>query len=179
MTSPVRDWRVELVEAYPELFHPLPDHPGVAQGSPSCGDGWRDLLERACARIWTAVQADGGTFHATQIKEKFGRLRFYWNGALFPAANAKVEEAINLADARSTCEICGEVGRLYGFRWLTTRCEAHADGRHVVEIKQHLQNVRVEERIAGDRRQARCRRYDRETDSFVDADPSSLGIDEA
>ena len=143
----------------------------------------RRLARPAGARLCPHLDSgSGGRRHISRdlkSKEKFGRLRFYWNGALFPAANAKVEEAINLADARSTCEICGEVGRLYGFRWLTTRCEAHADGRHVVEIKQHLQNVRVEERIAGDRRQARCPRYDRETDSFVDADPSSLGIDEA
>lgn len=51
MADVVRDWRAELVEAYPDLFHPLADHPGVAQASPKCGEGWRDLLDRACARI--------------------------------------------------------------------------------------------------------------------------------
>jgi hypothetical protein len=44
-------------------------------------------------------------------------------------ADALVEEAINLAEARSavTCEICGESDRLYGPGWLTTRCAQHAD----------------------------------------------------
>jgi hypothetical protein len=49
------------MEAYPDLFHPLADHPGVARASPECGEGWRDLLERACARIQAAIQADEGS----------------------------------------------------------------------------------------------------------------------
>jgi hypothetical protein len=42
-----------------------------------------------------------------------------------------VEEATDLAEARSasSCEICGEPGRLYGPGWLTTRCTLHAEGR--------------------------------------------------
>ena len=76
-----RDWRSNLIEAYPDLFHPWPDNPGVAQASPECGAGWQDLLERACARIRAAVQADGGTFKFTQIKEKYGTARLYWEGA--------------------------------------------------------------------------------------------------
>jgi hypothetical protein len=180
MTGMVRDWRSELVESYPDLFHPLPDHPGVAQASPECGEGWRDLLERACARIRKAVQADRGSFKATQIKEKYGTLRFYWEGALSPEADAKVEEAIDLAEACSagTCELCGEEGRLSGPGWLTTRCAAHADGRRPVEIKPGLENVHIVERIAGGRRSVICRRYDRESDSFVEVEPRSLGIEE-
>jgi hypothetical protein len=60
----LRNWRLELIEAYPDIFHPLPDNPGVAQASPECGEGWRDLLERACARIRAVVQADDGSFKA-------------------------------------------------------------------------------------------------------------------
>jgi hypothetical protein len=166
-----------LVEAYPDLFHPPADHPGAAQGSPECG--WRDLLERACTRIRAAVQEDGGTFHATQVKEKYGTLRFYWEGALSPQADALVEEAIDLAEARSasTCESCGELGRLYGPGWLMTCCAVHAQGRQPVEVEPRLRDVHIEERIAGDRRIVRRRRYDRATDSFVDVDPGSLGIE--
>ena len=54
------DWRQQLVEAHPDLFHPPADDPRAAEGSPECGEGWRDLLERAFARIRAAVQADGG-----------------------------------------------------------------------------------------------------------------------
>ena len=80
-----RDWRDELVLAYPDLFHPAGDPPAV-QAVPDVGDGWRDLLERACARIPVATQADGGTFKATQIREKFGTLRFDRDGRLSPVA---------------------------------------------------------------------------------------------
>jgi hypothetical protein len=178
MAGVVRDWRVELVGAYHDLFHPVGDLP-AAQGWPEVGDGWRDLLQRACTRIRTAVQADGGTFHATQIKEKYGTLRFYWDGALSSAADGWVLEAIALAEARSacTCEICGEPGRLHGPGWLTTRCPAHAEARTPVEIRPGFENVRIEERYVGDRCVVRCRRYDRETDSFSDFDPASLGIE--
>ena len=87
------DWRRALVEAYPDLFHPH-GHPPVAQGWPEVGDGWEDLLRRACGRIREAVRADGGSFLTTQIKEKYGTLRFYWQGSLSPEAAAHVEEAI-------------------------------------------------------------------------------------
>ncbi|MBR0707991.1 hypothetical protein [Bradyrhizobium liaoningense] len=179
MSGVVRDWRVELVEAYPDLFHPVGDPP-AAQGWPEVGDGWRDLLERACARIRAAVQANGGSFQATQIKEKFGTLRFYWDGSLSPEASVRVEEAIDLAEARSacTCELCGEEGRLYrSGSWLMTRCAQHAKGRPV-ETGPGLDNVHIVERIVGKRRDIRCRRYDRSTDSFVDVDPRTLGIEE-
>jgi hypothetical protein len=181
MMRVVRDRRVALIEAYPDLFHPVPGDPPAAQGFPEVGNGWQDLVERACARIRAAVQTDGGTFHATQIKEKYGTLRFYWDGALSSAADAKVEEAVDLAEARSacTCEICGEEGRLYGSRWLVTRCATHAEGRPLVEIEPRLQNVRIEERIVGKRREVRCRRYDRATDSFTDLPHEPFGIEES
>jgi hypothetical protein len=93
MSCITRDWRTNLIEAYPDLFHPLPDNPGVAEASPECGAGWQDLLERACARIRAAV-AEGGTFKFTQIKEKYATARLYWEGALSPEADARVEEII-------------------------------------------------------------------------------------
>lgn len=77
MTGVVHVWRLELVESYPDLFHPVCDPP-AAQGWPFVDNGWRGLLARACARIRTAVQAKGETFRATQIKETFGTL-FYWD----------------------------------------------------------------------------------------------------
>jgi hypothetical protein len=92
MAHIVRDWRTDLIEAHPDLFHPLPNNPGVAQASPECGAGWQDLLDRACVRIQAAVQADGGTFKFTQIKEKYGTARLYWEGALSPEADERVED---------------------------------------------------------------------------------------
>jgi hypothetical protein len=131
----------------------------------------------ACVRIWAAVQAHGGSFRATQIKEKYGTLRFYWDGDLSPRAAARVEEAIDLAEARSavTCEICGQPGVLHGGRWVTTRCAQHAEGRRPVQTEAGDQ-IYVFERVVGQRRNILHRRYDRESDSFVDVD--SFGAEE-
>jgi hypothetical protein len=174
-----KDWRVRLIESYPDLLQPS-GNPPSARGWPCVGDGWRDLLERACVRIRAAIQADGGSFRATQIKKKYGTLRFYREGALSPEADARVEEAIDLAEACSgvTCEICGDEGRLYGPGWLTTRCAQHAEGRRPEEFEPRLRNVHIDERIVAGRRVVRCRRYDRASDSFVDIDPVSVGIQE-
>jgi hypothetical protein len=179
MSGVVGNWRLELIEAHRDLFQPPADFPGAAQGSPECGEGWHDLLDRMCVRIRTAVQADGGTFRFSQIKEKYGTLRAYWSGDLSPDADALVEEAIALAEARSavTCEVCGEEGRLYG-GWLTTRCEAHAEGRQAVAVRPGLENVHVVRHGLGSDARITCRRYDRENDIFVDVDPSTLGIEE-
>jgi hypothetical protein len=168
------DWRIEFMEAHPRLFSP------GSRGYAECGDGWHDLLERCCVRIEAAL-ADGDLFTAEQIKSKYGTLRFYWGGSLSDAAKARVEEAIDLAEARSacTCEICGAAGRLYERGdWLATACPEHARGEPV-PVKAGHENLRIVGRLVEGRlRIASCRRYDREVDAFVDVDPATVGIEE-
>lgn len=177
MTHSERDWRVELIEAYPKLFKAPAAGPEAARGYPSCQEGWRDLLERACARIQAAVEAGGGSFTASQIKEKFGTLRFYWRGGV--SNRAEVEEAIDLAEARSacTCEVCGEEGRLHksGGTWMT-RCPAHAQGA-AVDSEPGFENAVIARRLVGTRVHAAYRRYDRAADAFVEVDPEPPGIE--
>ena len=179
MACIVPDWRFDLIEANPDLFRPLPDNPGVAQASPECGAGWQDLLERACTRIRAAVQADSGTFKFTQIKEKYGTARLYWEGALSPEADARVEEIIDLAEARSacTCEVCGAEGHLHrAGSWLMTRCAAHARG-HPVPEKPGWENVTISRVDARGSKTVivKRRRYFRVTDSFVEIDSLIIG----
>jgi hypothetical protein len=164
------DWRRKLVESYADVFHPVGD-PLAAPGWPAVDDGWRDLLERACARILAAVRLGGGTLRITQVKEKYGCLRVYWEGSLVPETAARVEEAIDLAEARSatTCEICGEPGALRAGGWLTTRCDAHAEGRPAVPVEEGFENLHVDRRIVGGCVTVRFRIYDRAGDRFVEA----------
>src|SRR5260370_1127006 len=149
MGGVVRNWRAELVEAYPDLFHPAADHPGAAEASPDCGEGWRDLLERACVRIRAAVQADGGSFKATQIKEKYGTLRFYWSGVLSQEADSKLDEVVVLAgtpDGLFGCPL-GEGGWLAGLVSLCVRSEAalrDAETLEFVRIRQKVGILRVD-----------------------------------
>jgi hypothetical protein len=170
VARPHPDWRLELVESYADLFHPV-GASLAAPGLPAIDDGWRDLLERACARIRAAVRLHGGSVRVMQISEKYATVRIRWEGALSPEAAARVEEAIDLAEARSatTCEVCGDPGVLRAGDWLATRCDAHAEGRPPVEAGEGIEDLHVERRWADGRWRTSCRFYDRAGDRFVEA----------
>jgi len=65
---------------------------------------------------------------ATQVKEKFGGLRFYVDGS-----TDKHDNYISFAESMSyqTCEKCGAPGKIYTDGWHRTLCDTHAamDGR--------------------------------------------------
>jgi hypothetical protein len=179
-----RTWQAALVARYSDLFNEKSGGQISTPGYPTCGDGWRDLVETAVGRIATAVAAaPSGSVGITQIKEKFACLRLYWHGrvGLTDAAHAAIEEAIHLAEARSacTCEQCGEPGRLYkrGGQLLTA-CDTHARGE-AVKVHPGRENIHIVRTLKdGKLTIASCRRYIRETDSFVDVSPADLGIKE-
>ena len=64
---------------------------------------------------------------ASQVKEKFGGLRFYVN-----AATDKHYNYISFAESMSyrTCEECGAPGKRYTDGWHTTLCDIHAAMDH-------------------------------------------------
>ncbi len=176
MADIVRNWRVELMEAHPNVLLRQTSHPESALGYPSGEDGWRDLLERLCARLEAALR-DDETIQILQIKEKFATLRVYWRSDVAPETAARLHGAIALGAARSacTCEKCGEAGRLYRHDgvWMT-RCPADAKGAPV-RIEAGLESfhvIRVTE--LRDMRVFFCRRYDRAADAFVDIPAEGL-----
>lgn len=162
------DWRHALVRSYADLFRPRGEPP-CAAGWPNVGDGWQALLQRACRRIRAALGDDGRPFHLISIGEKYGCLRIHWEGSLDPSTAAKVGEAVDLAEARSTttCETCGRRGALRAGGWLVVRCDDHAEGRPCVEFEEGFENLHVERRLVGGRLVASYRFYDRATDRFV------------
>lgn len=97
------------------------------------GDGWRVILSDLLAEI-AAVIGDPDAhpdFKISQIKEKYGELRFYIRAV--PAAQADaIDAAVLRAEARSrlTCETCGAPGELRatGSGCLYTACTAHIVG---------------------------------------------------
>jgi hypothetical protein len=165
-----------MVAAHPALFHPPASGPAAALGSPACGIGWRDLLERCCVRIEAALSS-GDRFEFQEIKSKYGGLRVCWGGRMSAGAASRAREAVDLAEARShcTCECCGDEGRLHHRGdWLSTRCARHADGSPV-SIRPGFENLHLVQRFVGGRLQTiTCARYDRESDSFVDISPSTF-----
>jgi hypothetical protein len=115
--QPNRTWQANLVARYPALSNEVSHGRTSTPGYPTVGDRWRDLVEMAAARIARAVAAaPSDSFKFGQIKEKSAAVRIYWTvgSGLTDAMRCCVGEAIELAEARSTCtcETCGEPSRL-------------------------------------------------------------------
>jgi hypothetical protein len=174
-------WRTGIADRFPDLFtDPARGH-AFRSGIPECGDGWRDLVERAVLRIAAAAPDGGVTIE--QIKSKYATARIYYGttAAVGPDARAAIEEAIALAEARSacTCETCGREGFLYqAGGWLLTACLEHARGEPV-PVPPAYENLHVTRSATAGWPNAvtTCRRYVRPSDSFVDVDPSSVGLE--
>lgn len=132
-----------LCKKYPLIFR---DRHGDLRKTAMCwgieiGDGWHDIIDKSCQLIqWHIDQRldfnkraaeQGSTVYpeieqvvATQIKEKFGTLRFYYTGG-----DDYVDGVVAMAEAMSavTCEQCGAPGKLRGGYWLYTACEEHTE----------------------------------------------------
>lgn len=98
-----------------------------------CGDGWFqliwDLSEKLEALIvqYKKDNPDDDNFpQATQVKEKFGGLRFYMN-----YETEEIEKLIEEAEVKSeeTCEVCGKKGTIQGGGWLMCLCPEHGKGK--------------------------------------------------
>jgi hypothetical protein len=59
-----------------------------------------------------------------QVKEKFGGLRFYYNGG---TSAEYIDGAVCMAEAMAsrTCEVCGRPGERRGGDWIQTLCDMH------------------------------------------------------
>lgn len=61
----------------------------------------------------------------TQVKEKFGSLRFYTN-----TSTDQQQSYINFAEvlSASTCEVCGKKAKRNSYGWIRARCKEHWNG---------------------------------------------------
>ena len=82
------------------------------------GNGWLYDFYDLCRQLLTEVKSD---FQWTQLKEKFGGARCYYNGTITPYG----EELINLfeVDMESVCEVCGKPGKLRTDGWWMALCD--------------------------------------------------------
>jgi hypothetical protein len=79
MTPILHDWRIDFMRSHSPLFEVLTDEPDRSFGYPLCEEGWRDVLQRLCTRIESALRADE-TVQFVRIKQKFGLMRIDWDG---------------------------------------------------------------------------------------------------
>jgi hypothetical protein len=112
-----------------------------------CGDGWYQILDSLCGQIqhhidWShknhawdidyneknldtprPVREPIPQVVTSQIKEKFGGLRFYYDGG-----DDYIRGLSVMAESMSmvTCETCGAPGKTRGRGWMYTACDTHA-----------------------------------------------------
>lgn len=99
-----------------------------------CGDGWFDLIYQLCVDLKrdyydNLSEENQERFYVTQVKEKYGGLRFYTS---FGGEDiwALIDKAEN--DSLEICELCGIGGTLHTtspqgrFGWVRTLCPACA-----------------------------------------------------
>jgi hypothetical protein len=101
-------------------------------GGFSVGKGWYPILEVLCANIqshidWRVKQGqDIAQVEVEQIKEKFGGLRFYYQGG-----DDEVSGMVRMAEAWAdvACEECGAFGKRRSGGWIRTLCDVHESER--------------------------------------------------
>jgi hypothetical protein len=79
-----------------------------------CGDGWELIIRKLAEKLEPMGVV------ATQVKEKFGTLRFYTSGGS-DAAYEAIDDATD--ESARTCEVCGDYGELRGRGWMQTLCD--------------------------------------------------------
>ena len=124
----------QLLTAYPKIF-------SQPFGGFCVGDGWYHILETLCRRIQAVIdnreqhilwlQKEGREINiepipqvvVAQIKEKFGGLRFYYDGG-----NEEISGMVEMAEswAIQSCETCGNRGKMRGRSWFYVACDEHA-----------------------------------------------------
>ena len=113
-----------LAERYPDLFcerQASPVESGMHYGF-ACGDGWFDLINNLCNKISSSMTAlISPPVVVTQVKEKFGRLRFHFRGG-----NDEVRRVVQLAEdlSETICENCGRSGATHISAKQQTLCPA-------------------------------------------------------
>ena len=139
--------RKELDEAlcakYPKIFkdrHGDMRETAMCWGF-DCDDGWYNIIDKLCHVIQSHIDqreqqrqysVDNGKVPtvasveqvvATQVKEKFGTLRFYYFGG-----DDTIDGMVRMAESMTevSCETCGSPGKNRMGGWIRTLCDTHA-----------------------------------------------------
>lgn len=119
-----------------------------------CGDGWYQILDSLCGNIqhyidWNNKSAVAGykdfqpveQVVAVQVKEKFGGLRFYYDGG-----DDHISGMVRMAEswAYHTCEECGSPGTMRTGGWIRTLCDTHEAQRQERYSEQHAKDNGLE-----------------------------------
>ncbi len=107
-------------------------------GGFAIGQGWWPMIEKLSETIQHHVDSaqkqgkDCPQVVVEQVKEKFGTLRFYYQGG-----DDFISGAVWLAESMSgqLCEDCGAPGKQTGGGWVRTLCDFHIAEREAMSLK--------------------------------------------
>jgi len=124
-----------MEEKYPKMF-------SQPYGGFAVGEGWWPVLQALCSNIqhylnWKNKDSEVvPQVVVAQIKEKFGGLRFYYDGG-----DDRIQGMVSMAEswADKTCETCGKPGTRRSGGWIRTLCDEHE-----AERQQTLANAKVD-----------------------------------
>ena len=110
-----------MEKTYPKMFQ-------GKYGGFAVGKGWYPILEALCLNIQQHIEFANRTEQVCeqvvveQIKEKFGGLRFYYQGG-----NEQIHGMVRMAEAwaGTACEECGGIGTRRSGGWVRTLCDQH------------------------------------------------------
>lgn len=106
----------DIFDKYPILFQDV--YCGF-----DVGDGWLPLIDKLCSEL-ISLKLD---IKVAQVKEKYGTLRFYvdYGKEVGETEWKLVETVIDKYEhlSETTCEACGNLGKLRGGGWIKTRCD--------------------------------------------------------
>lgn len=132
-----------LHQKYPEMF-------SGQYGGVAVGEGWWSIIESLCDNIQSHLNHRNGLAKQypdqhkpvpqvviAQIKEKFGGLRFYYDGG-----DDTIYGMVRMAEAWAgrSCEECGNVGKRFGDGWVRTLCDFHIVEREAVKAQHAKEN---------------------------------------
>lgn len=129
----------EMHEKFPVMF-------SRPYGGFCIGEGWWQIVRNLCSNIQSHIDWKNETratllkdnpynhkipdqveqVYVAQIKEKFGGLRFYYEGG-----DATIDGMVTMAEAwaANTCEECGAPGVSRSGGWIRTLCDVHEKER--------------------------------------------------
>jgi len=133
----------KLANEYPKIFANI--NKGMQESAMYWGfghkDGWYWLIDNLCHTIQSYIDLNTHLnieqVTATQVKEKFGILRFYYTGG-----DKCIDGMVALAESMSSniCENCGSTENIGKTKsWIKTLCKTCADKENRTDWEQNPQ----------------------------------------
>jgi hypothetical protein len=129
------EFEQRMKERFPKMF-------SQPYGGFAVGPGWWPIIESLCGNVqhylnWKNKESEVvAQVVVEQIKEKFGGLRFYYNGG-----DDTIDGMVRMAEswASNACEECGVPGQSRGGGWIKTLCDEH-DAERQAQFKERFKN---------------------------------------